>query len=174
MSNFIAELTYQESEVSFDEQYEPWISQKVLARILDVPIQNVNKLLKEAYERGELNPEATINPRLIVQMEGKRQVEREINLYNLDAILFVGFRSKSTERAISFRAWVTNIVRGHIREIMERNAQLQSENENLEDALEQSEKAARADDHWAIYNKREAMREMALERHGQIIEDWKD
>ena len=72
---------------------------------MEVP--TINYYLKEIYKSGELAEEATIRKIRIVQQEGKRSVERELDFYHLKAILAVGYRVNSNE-ATAFRRWATN------------------------------------------------------------------
>jgi len=83
-----------------------WLSQKKMAELFGVETQTINYHLKEIYKSQELTPEATIRKFRIVQREGKRDVQREIEFYNLDAIISVGYRVNSKE-ATQFRIWAT-------------------------------------------------------------------
>lgn len=87
-----------------------WLTQKLLAQLFDVEIPTINHHLSEIYLSGELTQEATIRNFLIVQTEGKRQVSRTIQHYNLDAIISVGYRVNSVH-ATQFRQWATGILR---------------------------------------------------------------
>ena len=81
-----------------------WLSQAVLAELFDRDVRTINEHLKNLYAEEETNPEATIRKFRIVRQEGEREVTREIEHYNLEAILAVGFRVKSP-RGIQFRKW---------------------------------------------------------------------
>ncbi len=83
-----------------------WLPQKNIADLFQVSIPSVNEHLTHIYEEGELTPEATIRKFRIVQSEGKREVSRSIDHYNLDAILAVGYRVRSA-RGTQFRQWAT-------------------------------------------------------------------
>lgn len=74
--------------------------------ILEGQIPPINEHLKTLYADGEIQPEATIRKFLIVRQEGARRVSRNIDHYNLDAILAVGYRVRST-RGSQFRRWAT-------------------------------------------------------------------
>lgn len=87
-----------------------WLSQKAMAALFDVSIPAINQHLKNIYEQGELQAEATIKKNLIVQQEGSRQVSRNIDIYNLDAVISVGYRVNSI-RATQFRQWCTAVLR---------------------------------------------------------------
>lgn len=90
-----------------------WLSQRVLAELFQVSVKTVNEHLKNIYNEGELAPEATIRKFRIVQSEGARQVARDVDHYNLDMIISVGYRIKS-HIATHFRQWATQRLRDFI------------------------------------------------------------
>jgi hypothetical protein len=83
-----------------------WLSQRLIADLFQVSVKTANEHLVNIYSEGELDPEATIRSFRIVQTEGSRQVIRAIDHYNLDAILAVGYRVRSS-RGTAFRQWAT-------------------------------------------------------------------
>ena len=83
-----------------------WLSQALIADLFQVTVPTVNEHLKGIYADGELQAGATIRKFRIVRPEGNREVTREIEHYNLDAILAVGFRVRS-QRGTQFRQWAT-------------------------------------------------------------------
>lgn len=83
-----------------------WLTQRLIAELYQVTIQNVNHHLKGIYNDRELDPQATIKRYLIVRSEGVRRVSRLVDHYNLDAILAVGYRVRSA-RGTAFRQWAT-------------------------------------------------------------------
>ena len=83
-----------------------WLPQRSIAELFQVSVKTANEHLINIYEEGELQPEATIRKFRIVQTEGKREVTREIDHYNLEAILAVGYRVRSS-RGTQFRQWAT-------------------------------------------------------------------
>ena len=87
-----------------------WCTQKTMAQLFDCSPDNIGLHLKNIYETGELTLEATTENFSVVQNEGKRQVNRKLKFYNLDAIISVGYRVNST-RATQFRQWCTFILR---------------------------------------------------------------
>lgn len=106
-------FTGQAGEKSIEARYEDetiWLSQKLMATLFDVGVNTINYHLKEVYESGEIQPEATIRKFRIVQQEGSRQVARDVDFYNLDAIISVGYRVNSI-RATQFRQWATQVLR---------------------------------------------------------------
>lgn len=90
-----------------------WLTQKNMADLFDVNVPAVSKHLSNIYEEGELNYKATVSKMETVQQEGTRQVAREKEYYNLDAIIAVGYRVNS-KRATQFRIWATNILKEYI------------------------------------------------------------
>lgn len=83
-----------------------WLTQALMAELFQVTVPTVNEHLKGIYADQELRPEATIRNFRIVRREGSRQVSRDIEHYNLQAILAVGFRVRS-HRGTQFRQWAT-------------------------------------------------------------------
>ena len=91
-----------------------WLSQREVAQLFDVSSDNVGLHLKNLYEDGELSREATTEESSVVQAEGGRQVRRPLALYNLDAILAVGYRVRSP-RGAQFRRWATTVLSEYLR-----------------------------------------------------------
>ncbi|MBN1961254.1 MAG: virulence RhuM family protein [Deltaproteobacteria bacterium] len=87
-----------------------WLDQKRIAELFGVDLRTVSYHLKEIYASGELTPEATLQKNWRVQTEGTREVRREIEFYNLDAIISVGYRVNSLQ-ATQFRIWATQTLR---------------------------------------------------------------
>lgn len=96
------------------EEETLWLTQKGMAQLFDVSISAVNQHLKNIFDTGELNTQATIKKILIVQQEGNRQVKREQTFYSLDAIISVGYRVNS-RKATLFRQWATRVLNEFIR-----------------------------------------------------------
>jgi len=106
-------FTGQAGEQSIEARYENetvWLSLKLMAELFAVDVRTVNEHLKNIYDSGELQREATIRKFRTVQTEGSRQVVRNIDFYNLDAIISVGYRVNSV-RATQFRQWATQVLR---------------------------------------------------------------
>jgi hypothetical protein len=99
-------------EVYFEDETF-WLSQKKIAELFGVETQTINYHLKEIFKTNELEEQATIRKFRIVQKEGARDVSREIDFYNLDAIIAVGYRVNSIE-ATRFRIWSTKTLREFI------------------------------------------------------------
>jgi len=103
------------SETSVEMRYENeniWLSQKMMSTLYDVSVSAINQHLKRIFSDNELEQLATIKKYLIVQTEGGRQVKREVEHYNLQAIIAVGFKIEN-ERAVQFRKWATRIVKDY-------------------------------------------------------------
>jgi len=90
-----------------------WLTQRAMAELFGVNAPAISKHLKNIYADGELSQEATISKMETVQMEGERQINREVEVYNLDAIIAVGYRVNSI-KATHFRIWATNTLREFI------------------------------------------------------------
>jgi len=104
-----------DDERSFEMRYENeniWLTQKMLASLYDVTIAAINQHIKRIYSDGELVPEATIKKYLIVQTEGSRQVQREVDHYNLQMITAIGFKVNN-DNAVQFRKWAGQIVKDY-------------------------------------------------------------
>jgi hypothetical protein len=90
-----------------------WLSQKKMAELFGVESHTINYHLQEIYKSSELNSLATTRKIRVVQTEGKREVSREVDFYNLDAIIAVGYRVNSRE-ATQFRIWATQVLREYL------------------------------------------------------------
>lgn len=95
------------------EQQTVWLTQREMADLFDVSSDNVGLHLKNIYDDGELSREATAEESSVVQTEGSRQVQRKVTLYNLDAILAVGYRVRSP-RGAQFRRWATTVLKEYL------------------------------------------------------------
>lgn len=90
-----------------------WLTQKSMAELFEVDRSVINKHLKNIYESGELAENSTYAKIAQVQHEGSRQVKRNIDFYNLDAIISVGYRVNS-KRATHFRQWATGVLKEYM------------------------------------------------------------
>ncbi|AWI76228.1 hydroxyacid dehydrogenase [Parazoarcus communis] len=90
-----------------------WLTQALMADLFQVTVPTINEHLKTIFAEGELLAEATIRKFLIVRQEGNRQVSRNLDHYNLDAILAVGYRVRSA-RGTQFRRWATERLRDYL------------------------------------------------------------
>lgn len=106
---------------SIEVRYENetlWLTQKMMATLFDVESNTITYHLQEVFKSGELDKESTARKFRVVQTEGTRQVNRDIEHYNLDAVISVGYRVNSI-RATQFRRWATQVlkqfaVRGYV------------------------------------------------------------
>ena len=98
-------------EVRYEDE-NIWITQKMLATLYEVETNTINYHIKKIFEDSELTEEATIRKFRIVQVEGARQVARDVEHYNLQMIIAVGFKVNS-ERAVQFRKWVNQIAKDY-------------------------------------------------------------
>lgn len=90
-----------------------WLTQKKLSELFNVEVHTINYHLKEIFNSGELESGSTIRKFRIVQTEGQREVSRNVEFYNLDAIIAVGYRVNSIE-ATRFRIWATKTLKEYI------------------------------------------------------------
>ncbi len=90
-----------------------WLTQKLMAELFQVTVPTINEHLKNLFQEGEIQADRTIRKFRIVQTEGKRDVARQVDHYNLDAILAVGYRVRS-HRGTQFRIWATERLREYL------------------------------------------------------------
>lgn len=90
-----------------------WLSQKRMAALFGVDVRTISEHLSNIFKSKELNESSTIRNFRIVQQEGNRQVAREVTMYNLDAIIAVGYRVNSYS-ATQFRIWATQTLKEFI------------------------------------------------------------
>ena len=101
-------------ELSVDTQKETiWANLNQVANLFGVQKAAISKHFKSIFESGELIEKTTVSKMETVGIEGKRRVQRSIEMYNLDAIIAVGYRVNS-KQATSFRIWATKILRSYI------------------------------------------------------------
>ena len=96
-------------EVVFEDETF-WLTQKKMAELFGVNVRTVNEHLGNIFISNELQKNPTIRKFRIVQTEGTREVAREVEFYNLDAIIAVGYRVNSRQ-ATQFRIWATQVLR---------------------------------------------------------------
>ncbi len=90
-----------------------WLTQPLMAELFQTTQQNISQHIQNIFEEGELTPEATHKKFLSVRREGKRDVRRALDFYNLDMIISVGYRVKSL-LATRFRIWATQRLKEYI------------------------------------------------------------
>jgi len=97
----------------FLENETVWLTQKAMAELFGVVKSTISEHLSNIYDTNELTKEATVRNFRTVQIEGTREVNRELEFYNLDAIISVGYRVNSS-KATQFRIWATNTLKEYI------------------------------------------------------------
>lgn len=90
-----------------------WLTQQTMGELFQTTKQNISQHIINIFNEGELDPNRTVKKFLIVQNEGEREVSREVDHYNLDAIIAVGYRVNS-KRATQFRIWSTQVLKDFI------------------------------------------------------------
>lgn len=106
-------FTSLDGENSIESKFEDetvWLTQKLMGELFEVDVRTINEHLKNIYRQNELTEKATIRKFRTVQIEGNREVARNIAFYSLDAIISVGYRVNST-RATQFRQWATKVLK---------------------------------------------------------------
>lgn len=107
-----------------------WLTQKMMAQLFEVEINTINYHLKEIFKSGELDEKSTIRKIRIVQKEGTRSISREVDYYNLDAIIAIGYRVNS-KRATQFRIWATQVLKDYIKKGFALNDERLKQGENV-------------------------------------------
>ena len=100
---------------SIEMRYEDeniWLTQKLLSTLYNVNLATINEHIKNIYNDNELEENRTIRKFRIVQNEGNRQVSRDVNHYNLQMVIAIGFKVNN-ERAVQFRKWANQIVKDY-------------------------------------------------------------
>ena len=100
-------------EVTFDED-TVWLSLDQMADLFQRDKSTISRHIKNIFTEGELRPEATVAKFATVQTEGNRQVTRDIDYYNLDVIISVGYRVKSL-RGTQFRIWASSVLKEYMK-----------------------------------------------------------
>ena len=100
-------------EVTFDED-TVWLSLDQMAELFQRDKSTISRHIKNIFTEGELRLEATVAKFATVQTEGNRQVTRDIDYYNLDVIISVGYRVKSL-RGTQFRIWASSVLKEYLK-----------------------------------------------------------
>lgn len=115
-----------------------WLTQQQMALLFDSTIPNISMHIRNIFKEEELVKEATVKNFLIVQNEGGRAVTRQVQCYNLDVIISVGYRVKS-KRGTQFRQWATKVLNQYIRQgyaVSNRFEKLEQRMTNVENQIE--------------------------------------
>ena len=90
-----------------------WLNRNQLATLFDRDIKTIGKHINNVFKEGELSKEATVAKYATVQKEGDRDVTRDVEHYNLDVIISVGYRVKS-QRGTQFRIWANSVLKDYL------------------------------------------------------------
>ena len=90
-----------------------WLNRNQLATLFDRDIKTIGKHITNVFKEGELSKVATVAKYATVQKEGDREVTRNVEHYNLDVIISLGYRVKS-QRGTQFRIWAISILKEHL------------------------------------------------------------
>jgi len=115
-----------------------WLTQQQMALLFDSTVPNISMHIRNIFKEEELVKEATVKNFLIVQNEGGRAVTRQVQCYNLDVIISVGYRVKS-KRGTQFRQWATKVLNQYIRQgyaVSNRFEKLEQRMTNVENQIE--------------------------------------
>jgi len=116
MENQIEIYTSQDGSTQIEVQFEGdtfWLNLNQISSLFDRDKSVISRHLSNIYKEGELDQISTVAKNATVQIEADRQVKREIEFYNLDAILSVGYRVKSI-RGTQFRQWATKRLKDYL------------------------------------------------------------
>lgn len=125
-------------EVMLDQD-TVWLSLNQMAQLFNRDKSVVSRHLRNIYKEGELRKEATVAKNATVQIEAGRKVKREIDYYNLDAILSVGYRVNS-KQGTQFRIWATNVLRDYLLKgyaLNQRMDRIENNYENLSNEVQE-------------------------------------
>lgn len=112
-------LIYQSDDglIKIDTKFENetiWLTLDQMSELFQRNKSTISRHIKNIYDEGELIPESTVAKFATVQNEGNREVTRNIDYYNLDVIISVGYRVKS-QRGVQFRLWASNIIKEYLK-----------------------------------------------------------
>lgn len=109
-------IVYNDGELELKVSVENetiWLTQKQLGELFNVESHNITYHIKNIYKQKELMQNLTTQKIRVVQKEGKREIERDIDHYNLDMIISIGYRVNSI-KATKFRQWATSVLKNYI------------------------------------------------------------
>lgn len=109
-------IIYNDGELELNVSVENetiWLTQKQIAELFSVEVHTINYHIKNIFKQKELNKNPTIRKIRVVQKEGNREVERDVDHYNLDMIISIGYRVNSIT-ATKFRQWATSVLKSYI------------------------------------------------------------
>ncbi len=137
-----------DGEVQVDVRFETdtiWLTQRQMSEVFDTTPENVLMHLKNIYKENELPQVSTTKDFLVVRIEGKRQVKRQLKHYSLDAVISVGYRVNS-KRGVQFRIWATQRLKEYLVQGYSINQERFEQNAaELKQALTLIQRAARSE-----------------------------
>lgn len=116
MENQIEIYTSPDDNTQIEVQFEGetfWLNLNQISRLFEKDKSVISRHLRNIYKEGELDRDSTVAKNATVQLEADREVKREIEYYNLDAILSVGYRVNS-KRGTQFRQWATKRLKDYL------------------------------------------------------------
>lgn len=125
--------TSKDGNLSFDVALESetvWLTQKQMSDLFETTRENITLHISNIYKEKELTKIATSKDFLLVRKEGNRSVKRNVEHYNLDMIISVGYRVQSI-RATQFRQWATSVLKDHLLKGVSFNSKMLYELEKL-------------------------------------------
>jgi len=141
-----------------------WLSQVQMAELFQSTKQNISLHINNIYKEGELEKSSTVKEYLTVQIEGKRQVQRKITIYNLDVIISVGYRVKS-KQGTQFRIWANKVLKDYLLKGYALNNRIN----RIEDNVHQlSQKVNEID----LQLKTELLPKQGIFYNGQVFDAW--
>ena len=114
--NEVENITFKDGELELKvtlEKESVWLNRNQIATLFDRDVKTIGKHINNIFKEGELEKNSTVANFATVQKEGQREVVREIEYYNLDVIISVGYRVKS-QRGVRFRQWATKVLKEYI------------------------------------------------------------
>jgi len=141
-----------------------WLSLNQIAQLFKRDNSVISRHLRNIYKQGELNQEATVAKNATVQTEAGRKVKREIEYYNLDAILSVGYRVNS-KQGTQFRIWATNVLREYLLKGYAVNQRIDRIENNLENLSKEVNKIS-------LQLKTQELPSQGVFFDGQIFDAW--
>ena len=106
--NIVEKITFKDGEIELKvtlEKESVWLNRQQIATLFDRDVKTIGKHINNVFKEGELDKNSTVANFATVQKEGQREVTRDIEYYNLDVIISVGYRVKS-QRGIKFHQWL--------------------------------------------------------------------
>ena len=116
MNDISNRVVYNDGEIELKVSVENetvWLNRNQLAELFDRDVKTIGKHINNVFKEKELNKSSTIANFATVQIEGDREVKRDVEYYNLDVIISIGYRVKS-QKGVRFRQWATSVLRSYI------------------------------------------------------------